>query len=198
MGTLRVRTWRLCGANTKVRLMHHNKDSAGSVPDRVLPRIVGNCDAFRFANPVPAHPRPFQSTDSITDNSGQSHRKLRISLATVQAARPSSAPGRRNVLLSLGGGSVAISLNRIAGLHSAKAARQERRNRPANATLKGSAAFWLCRTCEPGCVTVRPHPRLRSSLQHEHMSAMRVIRPRGDSDGQRAPCRAARQSAVRT
>src|SRR6266508_1773545 len=54
MGTLRVRTWRLCGANTKERLMHHNKDSARPVPGRVLLRIVENRDAFYFANPVPS------------------------------------------------------------------------------------------------------------------------------------------------
>jgi len=39
--------------------MDHNKDGAGPVPDRGCRRIVGNPDAFRFANPVPCHPFRF-------------------------------------------------------------------------------------------------------------------------------------------
>src|SRR6266481_2659071 len=36
--------------------MDHNKDSARPVPDRVCRRIVGNSDAFGFANLVPERP----------------------------------------------------------------------------------------------------------------------------------------------
>src|SRR2546430_17073147 len=77
MGTLRVRTWRLCGANTKVRLMHHNKDSAGSVPDRVLPRIVRDRDEFCFASPVPARPSPFNRPPQLRTIRGNLIVKMR-------------------------------------------------------------------------------------------------------------------------
>jgi hypothetical protein len=101
MGTLRVRTWRLCGADTTGRLMHHNKDSAGPVPDRVLPRIVENRDAFLFCKSRAEPCLPAQSADSITDNSGQFDRKsadFSRNISTPRQAR--SRISRPNALLS--------------------------------------------------------------------------------------------------
>jgi hypothetical protein len=151
MGTLRVRTWRLCGANTKVRLMHHNKDSAGSVPDRVLPQIVGNSGASRFANPVPARPSPFNRPTQLRTIRGNLIGKLRISRNTssraalictrqAQCAFKSRRPLDRDL----------AQLSCRAPRTAPKPARQERRNGPPNATLRGSAAFCLC-----------PHARAR-------------------------------------
>src|SRR5215470_7210149 len=75
MGTLRVRTWHLWGAKTA----DHRSFIIGTSPPRfqivIFPRFVGNSDAFRFAEPVPARGLPVQSTDSNADNSGQFRRK---------------------------------------------------------------------------------------------------------------------------
>jgi hypothetical protein len=99
MGTLRVRTWRLCGADTTGRLMHHNKDSTRPVPDRVLPRIVRNRDALYFANPVPSPACRLNRPTQLRTIRGNLIGNLRISLATFQhRAGRDPAPARRNAV----------------------------------------------------------------------------------------------------
>jgi hypothetical protein len=64
--------------------MHHNKDSARPVPDRVLPRIVENRDAFYFANPVPSPACQLNRPTQLRTIRGNLIGNLRISLATFQ------------------------------------------------------------------------------------------------------------------
>src|SRR5215831_5565569 len=76
MGTLRVRTWQLCGAKTADHRCFIIRTPPPQFQIVIFPRFVGNSDVFlSFCKTRAGPPVAVQSTESNADNAAQIRRK---------------------------------------------------------------------------------------------------------------------------